>query len=302
MLSSLARRTLDDSARRSGPWPSNESTLFDGSSRNTPASTSAPVRDRRRFSLRHSTPAFSYEFDIPENPLYAAMGLESVLEHPPSPTDDAGHPAAAAYSILDFSRRRVGAICPHDSALTAALAQATARPNPFDAAVAAGGDAEGTLRLRVCFPHAHEPVAQAMALSVPQDATVEDVIARALSTYWVQRWLPALDERAERDVDVGQWVMLVPGKDGVVEKRIACAKISQYKYDLFTIVRKPTTHEEKRHIQKQIRRFDLLSPPPLVQHHKPTHSHGRNYSMPTHVTLSSRPRNVDGPLSYSRLP
>ncbi|KAJ7062359.1 hypothetical protein C8F01DRAFT_1252179 [Mycena amicta] len=304
---SLATSTSRSTAGYSqGP---SESTLLNGPS-SSHYSRSAPSHSHR--ALRRNTfPAPAFSCDIPEDPLRAAMNLETVLEHPTGESENTD----VVYSLLDFSRRRVGAIEPHNSALTTALEYAASRPNPFNEAISAGGDAEGPLTVGVCFPHAESPVAQVLTLAVPLHATVEDVIARALSAYWAKGWLPALE--GERDLDVREWIVLVPGSNGVVEKRIASNKISDYhKYDLFTVVQKPTTHAEKRQIQKQILKFDLLCPPSVVhqqrqrgsepqqQQKHDNRSHSRNYSLP-HTAFKSRSRPVDaltGPLSYSRLP
>nr|GAT54343.1 predicted protein [Mycena chlorophos] len=267
-------------------WPDSEPTVCNS------GPTSNPTRlQRHRAERRHTVPAPLFSFDIPSNPLYAAMGLETVLEQLPSEDD-----TNVAHSLLSFSPRPVRALQRHDSALAAAfqIEHACLRPNPFIEAVAAGGEATGPLHIRVCFPHAKSPVAQVMTLGVPLDSTVEDVIARALSAYWTQGWLPALDEghRASRNLNTLEWIVLVPGHSGIVEKRIARSKISDYqKFSLFTIVRKPTTQAEKHKIEKQIIKFDLLCAPSVTVPHQQQSSHWhsshagheRNRSLPSSI-------------------
>lgn len=175
---------------------------------------SAPTRP----SHRYSTPGrVNFSFEVPEDPLRAAIGLESVLERPLSRPEEPDGENMIAYSLLDFSRCQVGSIKPHTSALSAMV---TSRhlPNPFAAVAPITG---GPLNIKIYFPRAEQPSGQLLELALPRKATIEDAIALALWTYWERHWLPELNVSRPRDIDVTSWIMLVPGKDGVVNKRIA---------------------------------------------------------------------------------
>jgi hypothetical protein len=91
-------------------------------------------------------------------------------------------------------------------------------PNPFAAVAPITG---GPLNIKIYFPRAEQPSGQLLELALPRKATIEDAIALALWTYWERHWLPELNVSRPRDIDVTSWIMLVPGKDGVVNKRIA---------------------------------------------------------------------------------
>ncbi|KAJ7205985.1 hypothetical protein GGX14DRAFT_397264 [Mycena pura] len=282
------RRSAIARSSYGGGWSPSCTTLKDGSPR---YSRSASARQSLQTSV---APAFACE--VPEDPLRAAMSLESVID--PSHLAVGTGSEGVAYSLLSFSRREVRAIQPHASALTAAMAQ---RPNPFDAAVAGVG--EGPLQVRVCFPHAAQPAEQLLALALPASATVEDAIARALWTYWERGWLPALDLDEARDTDLSEWVMLVRGTDGVMNKRIARTKMEHYDFDVYAIVRKPKTNTEKRKIQMQIANFRLLSPPPASLQQQNDKRHNRQCSLPTLAFKSgSLSKSVKGPMSFSKLP
>ncbi|KAJ7676061.1 hypothetical protein DFH06DRAFT_673845 [Mycena polygramma] len=262
---------------RSSPWSLSDSTLVDGAA-------SAPAR---RF-YRHSTPVHrAFSCEIPEDPLRAAVGLESVLEHPVSRPE-----VEIAHSILDFSRCQVGSIRPHRSALSA-MVNSPDVPNPFAGAAAAVTG--GSLNIKVYFPRAEQPAGQLLDLALSASATVEDVIALALWTYWEKHWLPELNPSRARDIDVASWILLVPGKDGVVNKRIAQSKIRNFKFDSYAVVRSPKNVSEKQKIEKQVTRFKALSPPVVALNKR----HNRVYSLPV---LEAHPKDVNQPNSFSKLP
>ncbi|KAJ7505746.1 hypothetical protein B0H11DRAFT_357414 [Mycena galericulata] len=279
------------SSEFSGGWSLSASTLIGGSlpaapSRSRPAST--PVLRRHRGSAHHR--AFSCE--IPEDPLRAALGLESVLEHPNSPRDeDAGSHNTVAHSLLDFSRRQVSSIKSHKSALSTTRPRLT--PNPFANLVPETEVTGAVTKIRVYFPHAEQPFGQLLDLTLPLNATVEDAIASALWNYREKRWLPELDSTKARDTEIASWIMLAPGKDGVVNKRVAQTKMKRFKFDRYAIVRSPRSLSEKQEIEMQVARFRLLPPPPL-----PEKRHTRH----TLPLLNSRPKNSDVPASFSKLP
>lgn len=194
----------------SGGWSFSNSTLIDGWSVVPSWPSRVPTAPR---SYRHSTPVH-FPFEIPENPLRAAAGLETVVEHP---LDGTSGEAMMPCSLLDFSRRQVPSIKPRTSALSA-LVTAQYSSNPFAGVAPASG---GPSHIKVYFPHAKQPSGQLLELALPAIATVEDAIALALWTYYEKLWLPKLDESSPRDTDIASWIMLVPGKNGVVNKRIA---------------------------------------------------------------------------------
>lgn len=160
-----------------------------------------------------------FSFEVPEDPLRAALDLGSVLEQPTWRPEDAGGENMIAHSLLDFSRRPVSSIQTHKSALSAMASQRM--PNPFAVVASMAEVGGGSLAIAVCFPHAKQPTGQLLDLQLPGNATVEDAIALALWTYWDKHWLPELNASKARDTDISSWIMLVPGKDGLVNKRIA---------------------------------------------------------------------------------
>ncbi|KAJ7223883.1 hypothetical protein B0H12DRAFT_286590 [Mycena haematopus] len=243
-----------------------------------------------RGSYRHSTPVH-FSFAVPEDPLRAAIGLETVLEHPNS-RQGTGDENLTAYSLLDFSRRHVPSIEPRPSALSA-MATSHHLSNPFASVALLEG---GPSNIKVYFPHAEQPYGQLLQLALPAIATVEDAIALALWTYWEKFWLPKLDASRARDTDITSWIMLVPGKDGVVDKRIAQTKITNFNFDKYAIVRSPRSQYEKRKIENQVTKFRLVSSPPATADNK---RHIRHHSLPT---LQSRSKRPDAPVSFSKLP
>ncbi|KAJ7037723.1 hypothetical protein C8F04DRAFT_395354 [Mycena alexandri] len=302
----------------SGGWSISASTLVD-------ESTAAPfsASRRRSSSYRHSTPMFS--FDVPEDPLHAAIGLESVLEHPLARPEDTASDGVVAHSLLDFSRRQVSSIRPHSSALSAMVTSHL--PNPFSSVAPLAG---GPTNIKVYFPRATQPSGQLLALTLPATATVEDAIALGLWMYWEKHWLPRLDASNARDTSIDSWIMLVPGKDAVVNKRIAqssrrftlsltqlttilSGKIASFHFDNFAIVRSPRnslesmfistmshgnskTQTVEHQVQKQISRFKLSAQPPATSSNN---RHLRHRSVPIFASPSKIP---DGPFSLSKLP
>ncbi|KAJ6480092.1 hypothetical protein DFH09DRAFT_427446 [Mycena vulgaris] len=254
-----------------------------------------------RMSHRHSGPFFhDFSLELPENPLRAALGLESVLEEPISESrlesGDSG--CMVAHSLLDFSRRQVGSIKPHKSALSTVVTSLQI-PNPF--AAEAQWEAIGSsssLTIQVYFPHTENPTGQLLALSLPANSTVEDAIALALWTYWERRWLPALDASKARDTNIASWIMLVPGKNGAVNKRIAQSKMGHFNFDKYAIVRSPRNLHEKQKVQMQISSFERVPPPPVTVPEK-SKRHIRHHSLPILKLGSGR---LDAPVSFSRLP
>ncbi|KAJ7637547.1 hypothetical protein DFH06DRAFT_645537 [Mycena polygramma] len=235
--------TLGLGSERSSHWSFSASTLVDGT-------TSAPSRRHR-----HSTPVHrAFVCEIPEDPLRAAAEFQPVLEHSPSLD---GAEDTSAHSLLDFSRCKVGSLRPRRSALSAMVTSPNVR-NPF--AGVASSVTGGSLCIKVYFPRAQQPAGQLLHLALSPSATVEDVIALALWTYWEQHWLPKLNPSSTKDIDVASWILLVPGKDGVVNKRIAQSKIRNFKFDKYAVVRSPRNLAEKQRIEKQVSRFTLLSP------------------------------------------
>ncbi|KAJ7243758.1 hypothetical protein C8J57DRAFT_1365795 [Mycena rebaudengoi] len=214
---------------------------------------SAPVRSsgagvrynsRRSHYDSHDQIRHGSSFEDSDDPLRAALNVESMFEDPTPPVHGSGANATIAHSLLDFSRRQVASIKPHHSALSA---MATARsPNPFGAAAAAAqaGPSSGTLTIQVYFPHVVQPCGQCLDLTVHSNARVEDVVGLALWTYWEKRWLPEIDAANERDTNVETWIMLVPNKEGVVKKRIAQNKMSKFNFDKYAIVRAPRSISE----------------------------------------------------------
>ncbi|KAF7365556.1 CRIM domain-containing protein [Mycena venus] len=239
----------------SGGWSFSATTLIDGLSARPSRVASASTRR----SLRHSTPVH-FSFEVPEDPLRAAIGLETVLEHPVSQPEE----NEVAHSLLNFSRCHVGSIKPRRSVLSAMVASQRL-PNPFTGAAPVEG---GPLNIKVYFPRAEQPSGKLLELALPATATVEDAIALALWTYWEKLWLPKLDASRARDTDIASWIMLVPGEDGKVNRRIAQNKISRFKFDQYAIVRLPHSLSEKQRIEKQINRTQnsrCLCPKLVVQ-------------------------------------
>ncbi|KAJ7727385.1 hypothetical protein B0H16DRAFT_258020 [Mycena metata] len=265
-------------------WSISASTLADEFS-----STPFSAPRRRSASYRHSTPTFS--FDVPEDPLHAAIGLESVLEHPPGRREDTASDGVVAHSLLDFSRRQVSSIRPHSSALSAMVTSHL--PNPFSSVAPLAG---GPTKIKVYFPRATQPSGQLLELALPANAKVEDAIALGLWTYWGKHWLPRLDASNARDTSIDSWIMLVPGKDGVVNKRIAQSKIASFQFENFAIVRSPRNSSEMHQVQKQISRFKLSTPPPATSSNN---RHLRHRSVPI---FKSQPRTPDVAFSLSKLP
>ncbi|KAJ7163015.1 hypothetical protein C8R46DRAFT_333069 [Mycena filopes] len=266
-----------------GEWSPSASTFVD----ETRTTSSAPTGTQRRRSYRHSTPAFS--FDIPEDPLHAVES-ESValVGRPPRHEESTANDGVLAYSQLDFSRRQVSSIRPRSSTLSPRLT------NPFTF-VAPGRDAR--IKIKVYFPRAVQPTGQLLELPLPATATVEDAIALGLWTYWEKHWLPGLDASNPRDTAVDSWIMLVPGKDGVINRRIAQNKIASFQFDTFAIVRSPQNMSEKRQIEKQIARFKLSPPTPATT--SSNNRHLRHRSLPVFTQPSRTPT---GPSSLSKLP
>ncbi|KAJ7109087.1 hypothetical protein C8R43DRAFT_182864 [Mycena crocata] len=232
-------------ASTSNRWSISASTLTGGSvapSRHSrPTSVPAP-----RISHPHNTPNPTlFHLELPEDPLRAAIGLQSVLEHPIDHLEDANSENTMAHSLLDFSRRQVGSIKPCKSALSALAISQHVTTNPFTA-VAPMVEATGSsFKIEVYFPHAEQPSGQLLDLILPTKATVEDAIALALWTYWEKRWLPELDASKSRDTSVESWIMLVPGKDGVVSRRVAQNKMARFKFDKYAVVRSPRNISER---------------------------------------------------------
>ncbi|KAJ7766502.1 hypothetical protein DFH07DRAFT_1058629 [Mycena maculata] len=283
---------IDQSSVRSGGWSLSASTLDDGFLAAVPSRYSHSV-GATRVSHRHRHNAFSCE--VPEDPLRAAIGLESVLEHPISPIHDAGSDDVVAHSLLDFSRRQVSSIKPHKSALSAMVSSKPVA-NPFAALLAGVEATDSFFKIRVYFPHAEQPYGQLLDLTLPANATVEDAITAGLFWYWERRWLPELDAAKTRDTDIASWIMLVPGKDGVVNKRIAQNKIARFNVDECAIVRSPRSLAEKQKIQRQVTKFRLVSPPLVTNTDK---RHARQNSLPVFKSASKGP---DAPVSLSILP
>ncbi|KAJ7681524.1 hypothetical protein B0H17DRAFT_1138421 [Mycena rosella] len=295
----------DDHARVAQSWSNSAPTLVEG-----------PLPAAARRSRRNSAPVHNaFYCEVPEDPLRAALRLETVLEHPTSPLDAAGSENAVAHSLLNFSRRQVHSIQPHQSALSAMVTSHHIR-NPFAAIVPVAElfGSSGSLTVEVYFPHAEQPTGQLLVLRLAANAIVEDVIALALWTYWEKRWLPELDVSKARDIDVTSWIMLVPGKDGVVNKRIAQSlclhfvlpsyhtddlpgKIAHFKFDKFAIVRSPRSISEKRKIEMQVSNFRRDSPPPVTVP-VPERRHNRHHSLSILKSRSERPDAV----SVSKLP
>ncbi|KAF8129124.1 hypothetical protein K438DRAFT_878672 [Mycena galopus ATCC 62051] len=268
------------------------------------SSSRAATPSRQRY--RHSTPV-QFSCEVPDDPLRAAAGLETVLEQPrPDGTRDEN----VAYSLLDFSRCHVPSIKPRKSVLSA-MVTSQHLANPFTSVAPTTG---GPLNIKVYFPRAQQPYGQLLELALPAIATVEDAIALALWSYWEKLWLPKLDVSRPRDTDVTSWIMLVPGKDGVVNKRIAQSKMANFKFEAYAIVRSPRNQSEskshavsrtldgvsrfhiERIIENQANKFRLVSSPPATTDNK---RHNRQYSMPI---LKSSSRGADAPVSLSKLP
>ncbi|KAJ7083019.1 hypothetical protein C8R44DRAFT_58767 [Mycena epipterygia] len=199
-----------------------------------------------------------------------------------------------AHSLLDFSRRPVSSIQTHKSALSAMASQRI--PNPFAVVASMAEVGGGSLAIAVCFPHAKQPTGQLLDLQLPGNATVEDAIALALWTYWEKCWLPELDVSKARDTDIASWIMLVPGKDGVVNKRIAQSKMKSFNFDKYAIVRSPRNLSEKQKIQSQVAKFRRVSTPTVTVSDK---RHIRQYSLPI---LGSTSKVPDAQVSFSKLP
>ncbi|KAJ6584508.1 hypothetical protein B0H19DRAFT_1105346 [Mycena capillaripes] len=261
-----------ESVSSAGGWSFSASTLIDGAGAPSWASRAASPPTRR--SYRHSTPVHhAFSCEIPEDPLRAAIGLENVLEHPLSRPQDTSVESAEAHSLLDFSRCQVGSIKPHKSALSA-LVTSPSVPNPFTGVAPVTG---GPLNIKVYFPRAKQPSGHLLDLSLPGDATIEEAIALALWKYWEKHWLPKLDPSRTRDTDPASWIMLVPGKDGVINKRIAQHKIVHFKFDKYAIVRAPRNLAEKKKVEKQVSEFRLAPPPPTLDNKR----HPRARSLPS---------------------
>ncbi|KAJ6460662.1 hypothetical protein C8R47DRAFT_1242398 [Mycena vitilis] len=205
---------------------------------------------------------------------FHSVALQSVLEHPLSRPEE-----EIAHSILDFSRCQVSSIRPQRSAL-AAMVISPDVPNPFAGAASVTG---GSLNIKVYFPRAEQPAGQFLNLAASASATVEDVIALALWTYWEKHWLPELNPSRARDIDVaGSW------------KRWR-GKIRNFKFDSYAVVRSPRNLSEKQKIEKQVTRFKFLSPPAVALNKRPS----RVYSLPA---LEARAHDVNPPNSFSKLP
>jgi hypothetical protein len=187
-----------------------------------PPSVGATPRTRRNTAPVHH--AFSCE--VPSDPLRAALGLASMEEPISQPENAQSTENMVAYSLLDFSRRQVASIKPRKSVLSDMV---TSRPvpNPFRCMEAQNAET-GSLNIDVYFPHAQQPAGQLLVLTLPVNATVEDAITSALWAYWEKRWLPELDASKARDTNIASWIMLVPGKDGVVNRRIAQSSCGFY--------------------------------------------------------------------------
>ncbi|KAF7357449.1 CRIM domain-containing protein [Mycena sanguinolenta] len=275
----------------SGGWPSFSSTLIDGGWTVVPSSASRSVTAAPRRSYRHSAPV-SFSFEVPEDPLRAAIGLETVLEQPNS-RHGTGTENVMAYSLLDFSRRQVPSIEPHSSALSA-MVTSHHSSNPFACVAPLAG---GPSTIEVYFPHAEQPYGKLLELTLPATATVEDAIALALWTYWDKFWLPQL-EASRKDTDISSWIMLVPGKDGEINKRIAQTKIANFNFDKYAIVRSPRSRHEKQKIENQISKFKqhVVSSSRTTTNNK---RHMRHHSLPV---LQSGSKRHDAPVSLSKLP
>ncbi|CAK5269859.1 unnamed protein product, partial [Mycena citricolor] len=239
-------------------------------------------------------PPVRFVCDVPENPLYAAIAHETVLEQPRSP-DGMAH--EVAHSALDFTHRRIeSAARPHSSALTPMFASSSPCANPFPRPPKP--PPTDSLPVSVYFPHTAQPSNQIMCLSVELTATVEDVISAALWTYCRKRWLPKLDPGKDQDVDVGSWIVLVPGKDGAVNKRIAkgvCVglanKICKFRFAAYAIVRAPRDYADKKEIELQLARFRAVMP-----------ASDRRSPVPPFSRPPVTTQVMDHPLSYRKLP
>ncbi|KAJ6451629.1 hypothetical protein C8R45DRAFT_1041907 [Mycena sanguinolenta] len=276
----------------SGGWSNFSSTLTDSGWSVVPSPTSRSVTAVPRRSYRHSAPV-SFSFDVPEDPLRAAVGLETVLEHPNS-RNGTGNDSTVAYSLLDFSRRQVPSIERRSSALSA-MVTSHHLSNPFASVAPLGG---GPSNIEIYFPHAEQPYGEFLELSLPATATVEDAIALALWTYWDKFWLPKLSEASRKDTDISSWIMLVPGKDGVVNKRIAQTKIANFNFDKYAIVRSPRNKYDKQEIENQISKFRHHAVRSLRRTFD-NKGHARHHSLPV---LQPGSKRRDAPVSFSKLP
>ncbi|KAJ7465153.1 hypothetical protein FB451DRAFT_1262810 [Mycena latifolia] len=171
-------------------------------------------------------------------------------------------------------------------------------PNPFAAAAPTAEviGSPSSRTIEVYFPHAAQPKGQMLALRLAANATVEDAIALALWTYWEKRWLPELNASKPRDTNIASWIMLVPGKDGAVNRRIAQNKMSRFNFDNYAIVRAPRNLSEKHKIQMQVANFIRDSPSPATT---PERHHTRPHSLPL---FKSGSEGRDAPISFSKLP
>ncbi|KAJ7166295.1 hypothetical protein C8R43DRAFT_189908 [Mycena crocata] len=259
------KSNLKEDAEDRGGGQSDFDSISDASSDWTFASGSVPAKPARRHA--HSAPAprrphrntiiptySPFHLDLPEDPLRAplCMGSVPVLENPLSQREGLGSKDAMPCSLLDFSRHQVGSIKPRKSTLSARVAWHMA--NPFSAVVPTESTAN-SLNIVVYFPHAAEPSGELLDLILPANATVEDAIALALWTYWDKHWLPELDPGKVRDTSVDSWIMLVPGKDGVVNRRIAQNKLRRFNFDKYAVLRSPRNKSEMREVETQIANF-----------------------------------------------
>ncbi|KAJ7644459.1 hypothetical protein FB45DRAFT_897977 [Roridomyces roridus] len=269
-------------------WPVNESTL-DGSwtlvADNSMGSPQISQRSmmsptpRRRSHRRFESMRQAFSCDVPEDPLRTAMALGSALVPSNSYARSFGSEGnePVARSLLDFSHQPVGSIHTHRStSFCDNNHPKTHRPKSILRLVpSTEGD---KIRVTTYFPHAEQPFGQFLVLSLPINATVENAIALALWTYWEKCWLPALDASNPRDIDIDSWIVLVPGSDGKVNKRIGQAKIKRFSADKYAIVRSPRTYNEKRQIEKQVANWGL--PPRQAE---PQKRHHLRHSLPVHA-------------------
>ncbi|KAH7921554.1 SIN1-domain-containing protein [Leucogyrophana mollusca] len=212
-----------------------------------------------------SRPAESY-FEMVTPPLKVGQKVDPA----PRRTDVRPRASTLSQSVtapqpeMTFARRPVGPVRPQVSALTAVLASSGSSSNPFSenyGAISGRGES-AAMDIRVFFPHARQPIGEAMALNVRKDATVEEVIGFALWMYWEEGWLPKLNENVAEDdpklTAVG-WIMRMAEDDGEVDEDFPppdrTGKISKFNLGAFAILAASLTQiQQNQQLESKIQR------------------------------------------------
>ena len=204
------------------------------------SSPHANIRARPRLSPVSEHARYRQHHQLVDRSVGSSSDITSPVpkpEEPPKRSDSAALPRSRGDSTSNsasnnttdmmFAKKKVFAMKPLKSSLSAMLASSGSSSNPFAemyAAISGRGESQ-SIDIQLYFPHARQPLGKAMHLNVRSDATVEEVVGFSMWSYWEEGWLPKLDEGLSGEDDpkwatrlsAAGWILRIAEEDGEVD-------------------------------------------------------------------------------------